>query len=306
MAGVQMQVVKPLVDCSDALGDCERLLSYAGENGYLFFPSLLPAEGVLKVRREVLRIADQHELLREGTDPNDAIRKDGVYLDFEYDRDPTPLARNFFNAVHGSRTFNAFFHHPAVVSIVQLLFGEPVFVHPRVICHIIFPGRPDHTAEPHQDFAPVRGTKRTWTVWIPLGDCGDELGGVAVAPGSHRRGLLDRHALADGEVFDDQTVWGWCPFTGGDVLMFSSLTVHQGRDNATSDRIRLSTSARYQPVSEPVDALALGPQKRLAEWEELYADWDKDDPLKYYWESLSLNVRGGKSKSEILKGDDHR
>ena len=43
--------------------------------------------------------------------------------------------------------------------------------------------------------------------------------------------------------------------------MFHSLTVHQGRDNITTDRIRLAASARYQPV----DRLALGPQERWAD-----------------------------------------
>ncbi len=69
-----------------------------------------------------------------------------------------------------------------------------------------------------------------------------------------------------------------------DVLMFHSLTIHQGRDNVTADTIRLSTSARYQPEAEPVDKLALGPQRRWAEWEELFADWAPDDPLKHYWQ----------------------
>ena len=59
--------------------------------------------------------------------------------------------------------------------------------------------------------------------------------------------------------------------------MFHSLTVHQGRDNTTTDRIRLAASARYQPV----DRLALGPQERWADWEELYADRQPDDPLKF-------------------------
>ena len=79
--------------------------------------------------------------------------------------------------------------------------------------------------------------------------------------------------------------------TCGDVIMFHSLTVHQGRDNVTEDTIRLSISNRYQPVSEPVDKLALGPHWGWAEWEELYADWAPDDPLKYYWKSLPLNIR---------------
>ena len=68
------------------------------------------------------------------------------------------------------------------------------------------------------------------------------------------------------------------------------LTVHQGRDNATADTIRLSTSARYQPISEPVHALALRPQKRWADWEKLYAGGPPHAPLKYYWRSLHLTT----------------
>ena len=72
--------------------------------------------------------------------------------------------------------------------------------------------------------------------------------------------------------------------------MFHSLIIPQGRDNVTADTIRLSTSARYQAIREPVDAAALRPHWGWADWEELYADWDQDDPLKYYWKSLDLNV----------------
>ena len=285
-----MGIVEPFVDCTGVLGDRERLRTRAAENGYLFFPGLLPTHEVLAIRHAVQQVAAEHHLLRPGSDPDAAIRRDGVYVDVEYERNPTPVVRSFYNAVLGMRPFNAFFHHPTVVGVLDDLFGEPLFVHPRVICHIVFPDRPEHTAEPHQDFAPVRGTRNTWTVWIPLGDCGAELGGIAVARGSHRRGFLDGKLLASGELLDEHTVWHWNPFTCGDVIMFHSLTIHQGRDNATADRIRLSTSARYQPVSEPVHALALGPQKRWADWGQLYAGWQPDDPLKYYWRSLDLTT----------------
>ena len=285
-----MGIVEPFVDCGDVLEDRQRLRARAAENGYLFFPGLLPAQEVMAIRHDVLQVAQEYHLLKPGTDPNDAIRRDGVYVDVEYERNPTPELRSFYNAVLGLRSFNAFFHHAMVLGVLDELFGEPLFVHPRVICHIVFPDRPEHTAEPHQDFAPVRGTRNTWTVWVPLGDCDAELGGIAVAHGSHRRGFLDGTSLATGEPLDERTVWHWNPFTCGDVIMFHSLTIHQGRDNATADRIRLSTSARYQPVSEPVHVLALGPQKRWGNWEQLYTGWQPNDPLKYYWKSLDLTV----------------
>ena len=84
-----MRVVEAFVDCNDVLEDQARLRSRAAENGYLYFPCLLPAQEVLQVHHEVLHVAGRHELLREGTSPDDAFSKDGVYVDVEYERDPT-------------------------------------------------------------------------------------------------------------------------------------------------------------------------------------------------------------------------
>ncbi len=178
-----------------------------------------------------------------------------------------------------------------VMGLIESLLGEPTFVHPSHICHILFSGRFEHTTGLHQDFHQVGGTQNTWTVWIPLGDCDSDLGGVAVACGSNRRGYLDNARVISGELLDNQTVWHWNPFSCGDVFIFNSETIHQGRDNTTADRIRLSTSARYQSIREPVDAAALTPHWDWADWVELYAYWDEDDPLKYYWQSLELNIR---------------
>ncbi|MBV7334170.1 phytanoyl-CoA dioxygenase family protein [Chloroflexi bacterium TSY] len=291
MTSIPMQNVEPFVDCHDVLHDQKRLQSRAAENGYLYFPELLPVEEVLPVRQEVLHVIDRHGLLRAGIDPDEGIRKEGVYIDLEYDKPTPPELQRLYNDILSLRGFNAFPHHATVTGIIESLLGEPTFVHPRHICHILFPGRFEHTTEAHQDFHPVRGTQDTWTVWIPLGDCDSDLGGVTVACGSHQRGYLDAKLVTSGELINDDTVWHWNPFRCGDVLMFHSLTIHQGSDNVTADRIRLSTSARYQRISEPVDAAALTPHWGWANWEELYADWAQNDPLKYYWQSLDLNIQ---------------
>lgn len=124
-----------------------------------------------------------------------------------------------------------------------------------------------------------------------MGNIDSDLGGVTVARSSNQRGYLDNKLVTSGQLLDDETVWHWNPFSCGDVLIFNSLTIHQGRDNLTVDTIRLATSARYQAISEPVDAAALTPHWGWADWEELYADWHQDDPLKYYWRSLDLNIQ---------------
>jgi hypothetical protein len=286
-----MQNVQSFVDCSDVLKDRKGLQSRAAENGYLYFPDLLPVEDIVPVRHQVLQVADRYGMLKAGVDKDEGIRKEGVYIDLEYDKPTPPHLQRFYNDILSLRGFNAFPHHPTVTGIIESLLGAPAFAHPRHICHILFPGRFEHTTEPHQDFHPVRGTENTWTVWIPLGDCDSDLGGVTVACGSNQRGYLDAGSITSGDLLDDETMWHWNPFRLGDVLIFNSLTIHRGRDNVTADRIRLSTSARYQRISEPVDAAALHPHWGWADWEELYADWDQQDPLKYYWRSLDLNIR---------------
>ena len=121
-------------------------------------------------------------------------------------------------------------------------------------------------------------------------------GGLAIARASNLRGFLKDENGSDanvrsGKLVEDDTEWVWNPFKCGDVLMFHSLTIHRGRDNLTKDRIRFATSARYQPVSEPIDRAAFNVHMGVAKWEEVYSGWETDDSLKYYWKSIDMDVR---------------
>ena len=63
-----------------------------------------------------------------------------------------------------------------------------------------------------------------------------------------------------------------------------SLVVHAGVHNRSGNRLRLALSARYQPASEPVDAMALTPHMNWTSWDEIYERWPvQDDWLKFYW-----------------------
>ena len=283
-----MPIELPFTDCTDLIGDRDRLLKHARQNGYLFFPGLLPAEPVLALRRQVLQVAQQHELLAPDIDPNAGIRKRGVFI-CEQDRSETFI--RFYIDVQKLRLFHELPHNERIVGVLETLFGTPVFIHPRHICHAIFPGEHQYTTPPHQDFHPVRGAQDTWTVWTQLGDCDAELGGLAIASGSNRRGLLRNDGVRSWELIDDKTEWVWNPFECGDVVMFHSLTIHRGRDNVTENRIRLATSARYQSVNEPVDEDALTVHLGCAKWEEVYSEWETDDPLKYYWNTIDMDVQ---------------
>ncbi|MDE0018880.1 MAG: phytanoyl-CoA dioxygenase family protein, partial [Candidatus Poribacteria bacterium] len=183
-----MHTESPFTDCTDMIGNRTQLREHARQNGYLFFPRLLPIEPVLELRRQVLRVSEQHELLAPDTDPDAGIRREGVFI-CEQDRSETFI--NFYIDVQKLRLFHALPHHERILHVLEVLFGTSVFIHPRHICHAIFPGEHQYTTPPHQDFSPVRGSQETWTVWTPLGDCDAELGGLAIARGSNRHGLLE-------------------------------------------------------------------------------------------------------------------
>ena len=283
-----MRAESPFIDCTDLIGDRDRLLEHGHHNGYFYFPGLLPAEPVLELRQQVLQVAEQHALLEPDTDPDAAIRRSGVFI---CEQDGSETFRRFYIDIQKLRLFHALPHHKHIVRVLEILFGTPVFAHPRHICHVIFPGEHQYTTPPHQDFHPVRGARDTWTVWTPLGDCDIELGGLAIARASNRRGFLTDNEVRSWKLIEDSTEWVSNPFKCGDVVMFHSLTIHRGRDNVTQDRIRFATSARYQSVSEPVDEAALGVHLGCAKWEEVYSGWETNDSLKYYWNAIDIEVQ---------------
>ena len=132
-----MRVESPFVDCTDLIGDRARLLEHSHQNGYLFFSGLLPAEPVLELRRQVLRVAEHHELLAPDTDSDAGIRREGVFI---CEQDGSETFRNFYIDVQKLRLFHALPHHKHIVRVLEDLFGTSVFIHPRHICHAIFPG----------------------------------------------------------------------------------------------------------------------------------------------------------------------
>ncbi len=271
----------------DARADAAR------EDGYLYLPGLLPADEVLAVREQVAAVAARHGLLRAGTPARDAVAEQSAFL---HESDPTPEYRACYNDLLRLRAMHALAVHPALIGALETVLGEPVLAHPRNIVRMVVPGRPSITTAPHQDHRPIKGTPEVWTAWLPLGDCPERLGGLAVLPGSHRNGLYE---VPDGTIYFDtadvRTVgngeWRWNPMRCGDVLLFHSLTVHQARDNRSRDRIRLSCDFRYQARSQPVHEHSLLPHMRWIDWGEIYAGWAKDDPLRYYWRAYRLDVR---------------
>jgi hypothetical protein len=217
-----------LRDSISHLDDPPALRAAAAEQGYLFFRRL--------------------------SDPADALALKSLILEDAppfggYD-DPRWIALQC--RVHPSGEFHRLQTNQDIRRVLEILLEGPVRGDRGDTCRVFSPRTPELTTLPHQDRHYVPGDGPLWTVWIPLGDCPLELGGVAVLSGSHRGGLR----IHTGEQAGARTVevspdaeWSGEDYRCGDVLLFNGWTIHRALENRT-DRCRFSADFRYD--REPI------------------------------------------------------
>lgn len=288
--------MQPFLASNDLLDNPQALRERSGRDGYLFFRGLLDPDKLTEVRRQILEICAQHGWTEPGTDPVDGIAAPGVV---HVEGQP------HFNQVYRGEimcleVFHALAHEPALLEIFETLFQEEVLVHPRNIARIIFPQAKQFTTPPHQDFIHIQGTEDTWTSWIPLASCPEELGGLAVLAGSHKDGLFEVKPMlgAGGLGIETEAMphqWVYSVFEPGDVVLFHSLTVHKGLPNRSEDKMRISVDFRYQGVSEPIVGASLLPHGSVIPWEQVYSEWESPE-FQYYWSEKPLQVVEYRSK----------
>lgn len=281
--------MKPLVDSTPLLGDTGRLRSQAAADGYLLVRGLLPATLIEELADEISTVLVDAGWIEPGT-PLASARADLARFCVE----PQPPFMEVFYRLLSLRSLHALKHHENLVGLFGALFGEEVFCPPHFVMRMAFPYRDDYATPAHQDYTHFEGSRNNWAAWIPFVDIDETRGGLAIASGSHRGGVLDmRPALGAGQMVIDADLgtcdWRWSPMRIGDVLIHNCQTIHKGCAN-TSGTIRVSMDCRYQPLSEPVGEKYLGVSHQMKTWDELYAEWDEDDPMRYYWRDLDLAV----------------
>jgi hypothetical protein len=292
MAMTPMADLAELIDSRDHAADGPALRARARRDGYLFVRGLIPRWDVERMRQAVLEVAGQHGWLDPSVPLDEGRARPGMNPVIEGEGERWD---SFYRDLYRRRELHAFNQHPAIMSLFARFFDGPVLAHPRVIARVMFPRCTQHSTPPHQDHFYIGGTLNTWTAWIPLGDCPGQLGGLAVAAGSHAHGSLAVHRAdgAGGHAVDYRgSSWHSTDYEAGDLLVFHSQTVHQARDNRSGNRLRLSMDLRYQLLQEPVRRDSLLPHRSGTDfdWRQVYEHWDTNDPLRGYWDRLSLDV----------------
>jgi len=267
-----------LRDSSYLCDDGESLRARMEEDGYLFLRGYFERDDVLAARREVVHRLAKEGALEPGTDPMDAIIAKGHQSFFRPDltKKNAPLERLLYTG--------------RMMELYARYFAEPVLHFDYTWLRAMGPG---NGTAPHCDVVYMgRGTReKLLTAWTPLGDAPLTLGGLMILEGSHRQHERLRHYLerdvdtycTNGrharEIESGKKLWEWdgylaknpvslrqklggrwltTNFEAGDLLTFTMHTVHGSIDNATPDRIRLSSDSRYQPASLPADERWVG------------------------------------------------
>lgn len=173
-----------------------------------------------------------------------------------------------FDDIVPGDTYGALTAHPSIRDWFAWFLDDEVHLHKRRIIRHIRPGEAGigTATQAHYDLVYLReGTDRVLSIWIPLGDCPIELGGLCYLEGSHRwvmederNGILRRAEWMTADLprlaEERDSRWLMADYRAGDVVVHSSHIVHAATDNVDAQgRIRLSTDIRYQRVSDPID-----------------------------------------------------
>lgn len=280
------------IDSTSLLNQPEALRERGEEDGYLFFRGLLPKEDVLSARRDLLKVVERYGWRQEGQDAlGGKIDLDALnQVPDEEMREDIGVSAAAYHDVLRLESFNCLPHHPRLIALYRSLFQDEVLVHARHIGRMITSHRVMVPTPPHQDFPLIQGTSKTWTAWFPLGDCPRSMGGLTVLRGSHRLGYVPIQSSkgAGGIVAQTcpwETDWKEADFEAGDVLTFTSYTIHKALRCQHKQLIRLSMDVRFQPASEPIHESSLRPHAELA-WDDIYSGWNSRE-FQYYWERYS-------------------
>jgi hypothetical protein len=267
--------------------------------GYVLIRGLLPQREVRGVLGDICGVISRAGWLMSGSDPLERVANPKAACG-----DPDPSFKQTYQEVFNLPSLHALPHHPALRLAMSMIVGPRVLVHPKPIGRLIFPNSERLQVHAHQDYRFMQGDPECFTVWIPLHDCGLDVGPLQIMEGSQTLGFLphDEEDLHVPELPDSATAggtWAGGEIAAGDVLIFHSLTVHAALPNV-SKQMRISIDCRFQDYERAIHPanLAFAGESGKS-WEKTYSGWPSDD-LKFYWKKLPLRLKPSKAELQEL------
>lgn len=264
----------PMQDSTELRDDPDLLRERYRRDGYLLLRGMLDPAAVLRLRAAYFA-GFPRDYFKPGTDPAQGVYSGHTPAGLPPHGVPGHPAHDF---VRGG-VFADFTAQPEFEQLARSLLRDPVTLVPRqVLRH--FDAGAKQASRAHVDRAypsaartgngaaaePSRGDDLV-TIWIPLGDCPLETGGLIYLEGSHRldpgsvdqpRTVTDRPK--DSRPFSHDLAWTagalggrwlWTDFRAGDLAVHSPDLVHASLDT-TTQTMRLSADIRFQRAGLPI------------------------------------------------------
>jgi hypothetical protein len=265
-----------LRDSTDAADDVAELRQRFADDGYIYMPGYLDREEVLAARKSLTDRLAEAGVLDPAHPTIDGIAKADAGYVFK------PEITNNNPAIQD------LLYSGRLPEFYRNFFGEEIRHYDFTWLRAIGPGK---GTNPHCDLPYMgRGTHSHMTCWVPYGDISFELGGLMVLEGSHKRmDLLENYVYRDVDAFCENKPkeadaakagkwsftgtlshnppairnkfggrWLTAEFKAGDFITFGMFLVHASLDNRTKNQLRISSDARYQRASEPIDERWVG------------------------------------------------
>jgi hypothetical protein len=221
-------------------------------SGYLFLRGVIAPELAKSVGKALLAPAQAAGWIADATQA-----EHGAVSCSQVPSEGSPEHLTVYRHIIADPAFASLTRHPGLLALLAEIFAtKDLLDHPRVIARLSSYGH--RQTPPHQDHPLIKGTLDTLTAWIPLLDCPLALGGLALLPGSHRHGPREHTAMpGPGGVGIPSSIgepgWATIDYRAGDILLFTSTTVHGALAHVFPGHLRLSVDLRFQRRADAID-----------------------------------------------------
>lgn len=260
----------PMRDSTHLRSDPGKLRAQFDEDGYVYLRGVLDREEVLRLRGHYFAMFGE-SYFAPGTS-----REEGVWSGVTpEDLPPHGVAGHPAHALVRSEVFKAFTAAPELARLARALLGDDdVRQLPRRIVRHFTRGPVSSRAHTDYDYMD-KGSASIITMWLPIGDCPVESGGLTYLEGSHlvpKERLDVLRAKHTDRPHDTRPIshdlgwtaeqlggrWLYADYRAGDVAVHSPHLVHASLDTQT-DAMRMSVDVRFLPSAVTPDPRWLQP-----------------------------------------------